>query len=87
MVFCGAVCLAGAWFSYLKLDGLVIFRKPLFSLRRFRAGETENRIDRMMGVRPREERPPGTAPKDSVQLSILSNIISGVILIAVSFVF
>ncbi len=81
LVFCGAVCLAGAWFSYLKADGLLKFGNYGKYLRRRRAEQAEF-------TQEPDVQPDGRESKEATpRLGVIANISAGLILIAASFLF
>jgi hypothetical protein len=78
LAFCGAVCLAMTWFSYLKGDGFLKFGRYGKYLRSPRAEQA----DALLKDRTPAEEPP--APKPG---GVWVNLCAGLLLIAASFLF
>ena len=87
LVFCGAICLTAAWFSYLKKDGIKF--TPPFSLREMRARRMEKNAEFLLRRldNGKERQKPETKPVKDTSAAIKANALAGVILIASSFLF
>jgi len=86
LVFIGALFLAAAWFSYLRHDGLLFLNRR--NTPNPRSDRMESAFRGAFKPQPHEERlldtTPNTAPAD-MRLAVLSNVLAGVLSIALSF--
>ena len=89
VVFSGALCIAGAWLSYLRLDGFAARYKKHASSARQAPKKTDESIKHMLDLSPEEERLLSEEPEpaENAKLGLYANLLAGTALIAVSFIF